>query len=408
MVLRIGAAAGVCAALFCLTPLTAEDAEGPQLPPVPAADPVAPAPADPAPPAPEPPTPTPAPEVALPSDSYDIVVLKAHREQLFGKIIMEDPKFIIFEAKTDSAAGRMKIDREKILTFTYDLHRQSEGLADDDVTGWFAIALKAYQAGYWSLAFDWMTKVAAKLPADPQGDLRNVYRYAGRAADYQDKYDAALKNYTEHLKLNPGDKGVETRTQEIRDYLGVVDPKDAGNKRKWPNGWEDMTVYHWKTETWSGNNTGSVTDQIVPHGIEGDDHLMAVSFQAGQFDKLVVSTTPQKPFNFTGGKAFKMSVHFKGIPKDAKTPVRPVMIALAFKSPGSGWMETEAQQVTSTDDQWVQLSFNLEGDKTFKTAETQWAFQSALLRPDQIQDVHILVHNRQLAGTVYFNDMGVE
>lgn len=349
-----------------------------------------------------------APEVALPSDSYDIVVLKAHREQLYGKIVLEDPAFIIFEAQTDSTAGRMKIDRDKILTLSYDLHRQSDALKEDDVAGWFAIALKAYQAGYWKLAAEWMAKVAAMMPADAQGDLRNSWKYAGKAADYQDKYDEALKDYTEHLKLQPNDADVTTRAKEIRDYLGVVDPKDVGNKRSWPNGFELVSTYNWRVEKWSGNNQGTVTDQVVPHGLDGDDHIMAVSFLAGQFDKLILGVTPGKPFDFTGKKSFKISAHFKGTAKDAKTPVRPVMIALAFKSPGSGWMETESQQVPSSEDQWTQLSFKLDGDTTFKTQETNWAFQSALLKPDQIQNVYILVHNRQLAGNLYLNDMGVE
>lgn len=383
---------GLVAAMLCALPLWAAE------------PPIEPLQNDPPPPVEtEPP-----PEVALPSDAYDIVVLKAHNEQLYGKILVEEAKFILFDVKVGSTTGRMKIDREKILTLTYDLHRQAEGLDATDVNGWFAIAMKAYKAGYWSLALDWLTKVGGMLPAEPQGDLRNVFKYAGKAADYQDKYDEALKQYVAHLNLNPEDPEITARVKEIRDYLGVIDPKDAGKKKKWPNGFEDVSVYGWRSERWSNNNTGNVSDQVVAHGLDGDDHILAITFQAGQFDKMVVGDRPAKPYNFTGATKFRFTAHFQATVKDPKTPARPVRISLAFKSPGSSWMETDSQEVPSSADAWTNLSFQLDGEKTFKTAETGWAFQSALLKPEQIQNVYILIHNRQLAGNLYINDMGVE
>lgn len=353
----------------------------------------------------------PGPEVALPSDAYDIVVLKAHNEQLFGKVIIEDPQFILFDVQAGGTIGRMRIDRDKILNLTYDLHHQADGLDAKDVNGWFAIAMKAYKSGYWSLALDWLSKVGAMLPADPQGDLRNVFKYAGKAADYQDKYDEALKQYVEHLKLNPDDKEIEARVKELRDYLGVIDPKDAGKKKKWPNGFEDVSVYNWRGEKWGGNNTGNTSDQVVPHGLDGDDHILAISFQPGQFDKLVVGDRPSKPYNFTGATKLRLTAHFQTTnkdPKNPKAPGRPIKISLAFKSPGSNWMETDVQDVPSTEDGWSNMTFKLDGDATFKTQETGWAFQSKLIQPDQIQNVYILVHNKNLGGNLYINDMGVE
>ncbi|MGH7143002.1 MAG: hypothetical protein ACREJ2_02575 [Planctomycetota bacterium] len=346
-------------------------------------------------------------QAVLPSDSKDIVILKAHEEKLFGKIVLEQPTFILFDATTANSVGRMRIDRDKILSITYALTRQAEGLKDADVDGWFALAKKAYEAGYWSLSYDWLTKVGAMLPKDPQGDMRNTFKYAGKAADYQAKYQDALTNYVAHLALNPNDKEISDRVQQIRDYLGIVDPKDAAKKKTWPDGMESVPVYRWQVENWGQNNVGTVSDQVQPHGLDGDDHILAITFDVGKFDKLVLGDRRANSANFTGMTKLKMLVSFK-TSAAAKGPGQPVGIGLAFKSPASPWMECNEQSVQASDGTWTELTFKLDGDTTFKTKATGWAFKSALLQPDQIQTIFILVHNRGVAGTLYINNMGVE
>jgi tetratricopeptide (TPR) repeat protein len=298
--------------------------------------------------------------------------------KLEGKVVRELADAYVFAVYNDS--GQVRIPKSKIKKLDIDKRTEYDDLPEDDFAGRFKIAKQTLEAGKFADAIKMLEPLKGK-----EGVGKDMLKLLGRAYEQRQMLDKAYENYVDYLKINPDDKEVAAKVDELKKKVNPdpepgAEPKDTPGKAKVVEGLEANG--QWVVENWGHPGTVS----IIPD--ETGKKAVAVQSQGGpdpeNQKKCAISRTGQ-PLNLSDSKEMQFNVLHKS---DG-----PLSMAIAFVNAQGDFYETSPKRIPANT--WFPFKLRIDG-KVYKSNRNDFkSFSLDLEGGESVKRILFLVYSNK-------------